>query len=356
MGEVASDLLGDDYYSVMFTAYRGVRGDPFFGSAQLRDAPSGSLEDLFHCTGNRYAFLDFRSLPPGGEWLRSPVASRPLGYTLMQADWTRVFDAVVYTETMFPSTDDGTVPSGVRTATRAEEEARVAEALEEYRKTLIGYDLDLDAVTFRQEWTAYDASRLDTFPTREAWPEVLGHVYTNPDTFKIVRGEPRNASGAVFGGAHAFVVPLEWAVTTESRATLLFLEGISSRATVVAKNHTSLICQGNLAGKLFFADYATAYVKGDLSGQISSESYFNLVVTGKFSGRILTKNQAMIYLLGGCDGNIELNHSKVYIAGRTTKADLDQIKGKGKLYLEDSDLSCGEHRIGDLVVTVAKNE
>jgi hypothetical protein len=42
------------------------------------------------------------------------MISRPLGNMPMQADWTRVFNAVFYTETMFPSTTTGEVPDGVK--------------------------------------------------------------------------------------------------------------------------------------------------------------------------------------------------------------------------------------------------
>ena len=77
------------------------------------------------------------------------------------------------------------------------------------------------------------------------------------------------------------------------------------------------------------------------------------MVTGKFSGRIFADSYAMMYLLGGCEGRVELRKgAKVYIARRTLKADLSRIKGQGNVYLEDSDLPPGEHKIGDLTVTV----
>ena len=136
--------------------------------------------------------------------------------------------------------------------------------------------------------------------------------------------------------------------------TLLFLRGISPKGTVVAKTYASLVCMGPMEGRLNFDSYATALLKGDVSGQITSESYFDLVVTGRFSGRILANSYAMIYLVGGCDGSVELKHgAKVYIAGRTTEASLSRVKGQGNVFLEDSDLPPGEHKIGDLSVTVA---
>ena len=155
-------------------------------------------------------------------------------------------------------------------------------------------------------------------------------------------------------GPHAFAIPLDWDLVTRGYATLLFLKGIAPKGNCVAKSYTSLVCLGQMEGNLFFGSYATALIRGHASGGITSKSYLNLVVTGNLSGRISTDSYAMIYLLGGFDGSLELKRSKVYIAQRTTEADLERVKGKGEIYLEDSDLPPGVHRIGDLIVTVAK--
>jgi serine/threonine protein kinase len=227
----------------------------------------------------------------------------------------------------------------------------VAETLEEYRKTLVAYDLGFDSVFPGRRWTHYDADRLEMYPTSDAWPEVLGRVDTNPGSFKVVR-QGSHISMPI-GGPYAFISPWHRSVLTEGYATLLFLDGIATEGTVVAKSYTSLVCQGEMKGRLNFDSYATAMVKGDLSGRITSQSYFNLVVTGKFTGNILADSYAMIYLLDGCEGKVQLDKgAKVYIAGRTTKADLRRITGKGNLYLAESDLAVGEHKIGDLKVTV----
>jgi hypothetical protein len=64
----------------------------------------------------------------------------------------------------------------------------------------------------------------------------------------------------------------------------------------------------------------------------------------------------VIYLLGGCQGSLYMNGSSVYIAGRTTKADLARIEGRGQVCLERSDLPSGKHKISDLIVIVAKHD
>ena len=229
----------------------------------------------------------------------------------------------------------------------------ITDALETYRDTIIGYDLGFDSVFPQHKWTHYDASRLEMYPTKDAWPHVLGHVDTNPSAFKVVWNESGYPNNPI-AGPNAFMVPLDRGLVADAGyATLLFLKGISPKGTVVAKTYISLVSLGPMEGRLNFDSYATALLKGEVSGQITSESYFDLVVTGKFSGRIYANSYAMIYLKGGCEGSVELKHgAKVYIAGRTTKADLSRVKGQGNVFLEDSDLSLGEHKIGDLNVTV----
>jgi erythromycin esterase len=108
MGHHLLETLGDDVYTVMFTSYAGQMGLAREGERgapqEIGDAASGSLEDLFHRTGNEYAFLDLRRIPVGGEWLSNPLLSRPMGHSPMTADWTRVADAVFFIREMTPST------------------------------------------------------------------------------------------------------------------------------------------------------------------------------------------------------------------------------------------------------------
>jgi beta-lactamase regulating signal transducer with metallopeptidase domain len=227
----------------------------------------------------------------------------------------------------------------------------VADALNNYRQAVVGYDLDFDSVFPQRDWQAYDAKRLDRYPIRDAWPDVLGHVDTDAAKFRVTRTKPAEQYTTATGG-NAYLVPLTWSLGTENYATLLFLRGIEADAHVIAHSYTSFACFGPMAGDVLFKSYATALVDGEMSGQITAESYYNLVVTGKFTGRIDTSSYAMIYLIGGFDGEMEIENSKVFIAGRTTKADLQKIRGPGKVYLEESDLAPGEHKIGKLLVTV----
>lgn len=106
MGEVAWKALGDQMYTLGFTAYEGNVGTAFRTTPpEPLDKPSaGSLEDLMFRAGLENAIVDFRHPPRGGEWLRQPLISRPLGYAEMKADWTQVIDGMMFTRVMEPST------------------------------------------------------------------------------------------------------------------------------------------------------------------------------------------------------------------------------------------------------------
>lgn len=106
MGDTARERLKDEVYSIAFTAYQGKAGaaqqnaEPW----DIKTAPEGSLEEAFHGTGQQFMFLDFRQLRDKPEhWLRKKISARPLGYSPMKTDWTRHFDAVIFTDMMEPS-------------------------------------------------------------------------------------------------------------------------------------------------------------------------------------------------------------------------------------------------------------
>jgi erythromycin esterase len=118
MGDIVHEHLGRDVYTIQFAAYEGKFGNPFQRPRPLSPPRAGSLEDLWHRTGSQYAFLDLRSLP-ADHWLRRPVFARPFGYAEQEAMWRDHFDAFLYTDVMFPSSRDGSVPEHVRKQLRA---------------------------------------------------------------------------------------------------------------------------------------------------------------------------------------------------------------------------------------------
>ena len=108
MGDEVLERLGDEAYSITFTAYQGKTGMAHRSAAEATELPApgkDSLEEAFHGTGHEFMFLDFRRLRSDPHhWIREGVVARPLGYSPMKTDWTRHFDAVIFTDTMEPST------------------------------------------------------------------------------------------------------------------------------------------------------------------------------------------------------------------------------------------------------------
>jgi len=105
MGLEVWKALGNETYTVAFTAAEGEGKVWYWAKAgQLRPPVPGSLEDLFVQAGFTNAFLDFRGLTGEGAWLRHKLIARPLGYGKRRANWTDMFDGIVFIKNMFPST------------------------------------------------------------------------------------------------------------------------------------------------------------------------------------------------------------------------------------------------------------
>jgi erythromycin esterase len=103
MGGEAYQALGSQMYAIGFTAAAGAFGRYGTLPAPMPPLRAGSLEAYFKESGLTNAFVDFRSAPAGGEWLRA-VYARPFGYGDLTGDWTRVLDGMVFTYEMVPST------------------------------------------------------------------------------------------------------------------------------------------------------------------------------------------------------------------------------------------------------------
>ncbi|MFL5384994.1 MAG: erythromycin esterase family protein [Longimicrobiaceae bacterium] len=103
MGGEAYRTLGTEMYAIGFTAGTGTAARIGLPAGELDPARPGSLEARFQEAGLVNAFVDFRSRPAGGDWLKD-VYARPFGYLDLTGDWTRVLDGMVYTRDMTPST------------------------------------------------------------------------------------------------------------------------------------------------------------------------------------------------------------------------------------------------------------
>lgn len=113
MGQVAGQSFGRQMYTLGFTAAEGTAGNAMGSqTVRIKTSEDGSLEDLFVQLGHRFSFLDSRSLPETASWLHRPISARMLAYSPIETDWTRQFDGVVFTRTMFPSSADSMAPDG----------------------------------------------------------------------------------------------------------------------------------------------------------------------------------------------------------------------------------------------------
>jgi erythromycin esterase len=99
MGEHVWQALGKDMYSIGFVASEGSHGMWNGEPWTLPPVNPKSLEGLWAQTGAKLAFVDFRGLGPD-EWLRTQLVAGPFGYGPMLADWTKVFDGMIFTRVM----------------------------------------------------------------------------------------------------------------------------------------------------------------------------------------------------------------------------------------------------------------
>jgi erythromycin esterase len=361
MGQTVWNELKERVYTVGFTAFQGQTGNPFFGAHHLKRADNGTLEALCHATERRTLCIDFRSLP-ADSWLRQPLEARPLGYASMRAVWPNVFDAMIFTDAMFPSARDGRLPAGVKTKAPAllPWQAETAQALNEFRNVAAGYSLNMDEVHADQP-SGYDVGRLRDLMRPEDWPNMLT---SQPLT---ARAQLLQLSGDAKGYDPTLAAtisvgsPLTASLTPQTHEqTLVLMRGMASSGGIHMEQTGNLICMGDLGGMVQVHNYTTALIQGDLTGSFQATACYSLtVVKGRLTGRFATDCAGILYVLGGFTGEITLKENqlnggafKVVLMGRTTKAALGRIHGTGRIWLEESDMAPGVHTIGQLNVIV----
>jgi erythromycin esterase-like protein len=97
--------LGTQMYTVGFVALSGSsRLGPDSSSIRSDQHPDAELEELMGAAGFQTAFLDYRHIARGGEWLREPLLSRPFAEHAKIARWTDVLDGIVFMREMQPAT------------------------------------------------------------------------------------------------------------------------------------------------------------------------------------------------------------------------------------------------------------
>ncbi len=106
-GKQAAQLLGEQLYTIGFTAYSGSHARINRRSYQPIHIPvpaAGTFEDVCHQTGRRFLFVDLKNLPQG-HWVREPqLIAHPIGYGPMAGEWSKAFDALFFIDEMTPAT------------------------------------------------------------------------------------------------------------------------------------------------------------------------------------------------------------------------------------------------------------
>lgn len=110
LGVQLKQRLGDEVYTILFTAYQGESSD--WGPVPQRfvnrfgPAPEDSLEHRLHALEQKYLFLDFRQVANDpGHWLHAPTQLGMRGGRWESVDdWTRVMDGLFFADEAFVST------------------------------------------------------------------------------------------------------------------------------------------------------------------------------------------------------------------------------------------------------------
>ena len=109
MGIFLKKAFGHKVYTIGLTGFsvqKGVLKDPGSQDYTPSSPPAESIENLCHLTGHSHLFIDFRKVENDPDhWLRKPFVfgGRCYNWETIE-DWTKVFDAVFFNDTIQPST------------------------------------------------------------------------------------------------------------------------------------------------------------------------------------------------------------------------------------------------------------
>ncbi len=106
MGDLLSKRFNKQLYNLAFTANEGEYGAFYWNNTSKKlDPPNKfSMEYYLESTKLNYCWLDFSTINKTEQILRQNIVARPLGYSEMRADWTRICDGIFYIKSMEPST------------------------------------------------------------------------------------------------------------------------------------------------------------------------------------------------------------------------------------------------------------
>jgi hypothetical protein len=192
-----------------------------------------------------------------------------------------------------------------------------------------------------------DPSRPERFPDERVWPkQVLGWIQTDPAKYVTVGADGEGFNPMQARSAFVFTTPLDRAIATVHEATLVFDAGIAASGTLTHQGFGTIVCRGDLAGKVHLESYATVVVEGDLTGSIETKSYATILVKGELSGAFTSHSYANLRVMGGFTGRMSLNDgNNLYFGGYLPQQALDRVefRGRATVTFENTDLPPGKH-------------
>ena len=97
--------IGTQMYALGFVALAGGgRLGTDSWNIKQQQHPAAELEEMLGAAGFDAAFLDYRNIARGGDWLREPMLSRPFAEHAKIARWPEVLDGIVFLREMAPAT------------------------------------------------------------------------------------------------------------------------------------------------------------------------------------------------------------------------------------------------------------
>lgn len=98
MGDHLYQKYNDKIYLIGSLSYHGEAG--YTGNEDADPAPKGSLNHLFHLTNQRFAFMDLNQMEEMDNLLSKPIGARLDGSITFKADWTNIFDGILFIDYM----------------------------------------------------------------------------------------------------------------------------------------------------------------------------------------------------------------------------------------------------------------
>ena len=109
-GYVLKDSLKDKVFNIAITGNKGELGwinhtdsTKTFRLSIEKNVKAGTLENYLDAAGFQFAFINLKTPPKGGEWLKSRFRCRYYGGPGSDAEWHKAADAIFYIREFSPT-------------------------------------------------------------------------------------------------------------------------------------------------------------------------------------------------------------------------------------------------------------